>query len=1279
MACAGAAVAGALAMACGSDKVVAPPFGPPTKLAFLQQASGASGGSPFATQPTVAVLDANGNRVLTVTVTVHVAIGTNPATGTLSGTVDAAARNGVASFSGLAIDKAASGYTLIATAPGLTSATSEPFEVVVGPPARIGIVTQPAGASGGAAFTTQPVFEIVDRGGNRVVAATAQVTVAIGANPASGTLSGTTTVTPQNGLATFAGLKIDKAGTGYGLTASATGLTSVTTAAFDVVVGPAAQLNFAVHPVGGPGGLPLPTQPNVEVTDLGGNRVTASTASVTVSFGTNRGNGTLSGTLTLAAVSGLASFTDLSVDKAASGYTLVAKTTGLDSAVSAAFAITVGVPAKVLFATQPVGGPGGGAFATQPTVEIADAGGNRVTTSTAAVTVALGANAAGGTLTGTLTVNAVAGLASFTNLSLDKAGSGYTLVASSGTLASATSAEFAIIVGAAFRLAFVTQPGGATGGTAFATQPTVEVQDAGGNRVTTDTSSVSVNLGSNPSGGALLGTRTVAAVAGLASYTNLAIDRTGSGYTLVASSPGLQPATSDSIAVSLGVPSQLRFVTQPGGAAGGTPFTTQPTVELLDAGGNRVTVSTASVSIALGSNPNSGTLSGTVTVSAVAGLASFTDLAIDRSGGGYTLVASSTGVTDGVSATFGVAVGAPTRLNFSQQPSNGTGGTALPTQPRVEVLDAGGNRVTTSTASVTLAFGANVAGGTLSGTLTVSATLGIANFAGLSIDRAGTGYALAATSAGLTGATSASFDITVGAPAKLAFITQPTGAVGGIPFTTQPVVEIEDAGGNRVTTSTATVNISIADNPAGGVLSGTRAVAAVAGVVTYTNLSIDKAGSGYTLVASGGTLTSATSSAFGVAVGAAITLRFATQPGGATGGTAFATQPAVEVIDAGGNRVTSSTASITLALFDNPGAGTLSGTITVSATAGLATFSNLAIDRTATGYTLIATASGLLSVTSALFDVAVGAAARLAFAAEPGGATGGSAFSGQPVVQILDAGGNLASTSTASVTVAIGTNPSGGTLAGTVAVSALGGIATFTDLAIDRAGAGYTLVATSTGLTNGTSAAFSVAVGSAAALRFTTEPSGAVGGAAFATQPAVEVVDAGGNRVTASTASVTIVLGANPIGGTLSGTTTRSAALGVASFAGLAIDLAGSGYTLVASSSGLTNGTSAALTVAVGAATAVRFVTQPGGATGGSAFGSQPAVEVVDAGGNRVTTSSATVMLAVGPGSPVGVLSGAVTLSASAGLATFSGLSIDLAGSAYTLVASSGALASATS
>jgi hypothetical protein len=77
---------------------------------------------------------------------------------------------------------------------------------------------------------------------------------------------------------------------------------------------------------------------------------------------------------------------------------------------------------------------------------------------------------------------------------------------------------------------------------------------------------------------------------------------------------------------------------------------------------------------------------------------------------------------------------------------------------QVEVVDGAGNRVTTSTASITLALGPSTGSGALHGTVTVSASAGVVSFGNLSIDAPGT-YTLRATSPGLTPATSDAFRV----------------------------------------------------------------------------------------------------------------------------------------------------------------------------------------------------------------------------------------------------------------------------------------------------------------------------------------------------------------------------------------------------------------------------------------------------------------------------------------------------------------------------------------
>src|SRR4051812_8390999 len=107
-----------------------------------------------------------------------------------------------------------------------------------------------------------------------------------------------------------------------------------------VNTGPAAQLVFSVEPTSTTADTAIAPAAQVSVEDADGTVVTGSTANITVAIGTNPGSATLGGTKTVAAVNGVASFSTLALDAAASGYTLTASSSGLTGDTSTAFNIT---------------------------------------------------------------------------------------------------------------------------------------------------------------------------------------------------------------------------------------------------------------------------------------------------------------------------------------------------------------------------------------------------------------------------------------------------------------------------------------------------------------------------------------------------------------------------------------------------------------------------------------------------------------------------------------------------------------------------------------------------------------------------------------------------------------------------------------------------------------------------------------------------------------------------------------------------------------------------
>ncbi len=274
---------------------------------------------------------------------------------------------------------------------------------------------------------------------------------------------------------------------------------------------------------------------------------------------------------------------------------------------------------------------------------------------------------------------------------------------------------------------------------------------------------------------------------------------------------------------------------------------------------------------------------------------------------------------------------------------------------------------------------------------------------------------------------------------KLVVTTQPVNGVAGTPLAAI-VVTAEDNNGNIATTFTGPVTVAFGASPTGAVLSGTATVNAVAGVATFSSLTINKNGTAYTLVASASGQTSATTSTFDVALGAPSKLVFTVQPSNASAGAAITPAIVVTAQDAQGNPTPSFTGTVTLALGANPGASTIVGTLTATAVAGAATFNNVTLSRPSADYTLTASASGVSSVTSAPFAISIGPAALISLVSGAGQSGPGGAALAQPiVVRVTDLAGNAVSGITVNFAAASGgsVSPSSGvsTALGTVATT----------------------------------------------------------------------------------------------------------------------------------------------------------------------------------------------------------------------------------------------------
>ena len=228
---------------------------------------------------------------------------------------------------------------------------------------------------------------------------------------------------------------------------------------------------------------------------------------------------------------------------------------------------TVGAVAAanhLAFIIQPGGGGAGAIWAQQPAVAVENSVNAVITTDNSTlVTLSIGTNPAGGTLTCTSGTSRVVvnGVATFSGCSINNASvSPYTLVATSSPVVTAATSSAFIIGTTGNHLAFIIQPGGGGAGAIWAQQPSVAVENSVNAIITTDNSTVvTLSIGTNPAAGTLTCTSGTSRIVvnGVATFSGCSINNASvSPYTLVAtSSPVVTAATSNGFIISGGLTS----------------------------------------------------------------------------------------------------------------------------------------------------------------------------------------------------------------------------------------------------------------------------------------------------------------------------------------------------------------------------------------------------------------------------------------------------------------------------------------------------------------------------------------------------------------------------------------------------------------------------------------------------------------------------------------------------------------------------------------------------
>jgi VCBS repeat-containing protein len=228
---------------CGGDELTVPSGLPAKVEKAIGDAQSAPAGTAVGVAPAVKVLGRAGEAVAGVLVTFQVTGGG----GTVTPTEVRTDASGVAAVTSWTLGPEPGPNELTATVtgpavggnPAVFAATG-----VVGNANKLVFSVQPSNTLVNARMTPAVKVQIQDAAGNPVTSATDAITVALRNAPTSGSLAGTTSVRAIAGTATFSDLRVAQSGTGFALTAQAPGLTTATSAGFNIVnAGSATTIN----------------------------------------------------------------------------------------------------------------------------------------------------------------------------------------------------------------------------------------------------------------------------------------------------------------------------------------------------------------------------------------------------------------------------------------------------------------------------------------------------------------------------------------------------------------------------------------------------------------------------------------------------------------------------------------------------------------------------------------------------------------------------------------------------------------------------------------------------------------------------------------------------------------------------------------------------------------------------------------------------------------------------------------------------------------------------
>ena len=480
----------------------------------------------------------------------------------------------------------------------------------------------------------------------------------------------------------------------------------------------ATQLVFLQIPTAGTSvvGSSFGNQPQVAIEGSGGQYVCNDLSYLTLTLNPiSAPNGSNLSGCSGSELGGVVSFSGCSTIGAGT-YTLTA-TDGALTQTSSQFTVLPGLPTQLVFSPSTPGPALAGSPIPNVSVQAEDSYGNVVNVDSDTVTMSIKTGDPQSSFTsGTAAVGMSSGVATFTNLVVDSAGS-YNLVATDGSLSQASGA---FTVGAAAvsatRSSVNDSPASVTANGTSSSTVTVTLLDAYNNPV----SGKSVSLSDGPANSTISSPSGTSNSSGVVTFTVTDTTAESATYTATDTSDGLTIADTAVVTFTAGsVSKSVSTVNQsPSSVPADGATTSTITVTLEDANGNAVPNKTVTLSQGAGLS----TISAPSGVSNASGVVTFT--VKDTHAQSVTYTATDTTDTIAITDTATVIFYGPaskTLSSVNQSPSSVPADGATTSTITVTLEDANGNAVPNKT--VTLSQGAGLS--------TISAPSGVSNASGV--------------------------------------------------------------------------------------------------------------------------------------------------------------------------------------------------------------------------------------------------------------------------------------------------------------------------------------------------------------------------------------------------------------------------------------------------------------------------------------------------------------------------------------------------------------------